>query len=284
MSDQDLRHLKQNNVKTDAVVEDTSAFSLQVFKQNLQNTRNILDKRTVNVEKRKRPINTLTLPQNLASFAVVLIGLCLLFLDKGTYHWVKDLPPQLGPLFRMLSNMGESWWMLIPSFVLIIVLLSCNVKKHDRRRKTQQLAFVIYSSYIFSTVAISGILVVILKWNIGRARPKLFEDVGAFYFDLFAWSGKYTSFPSGHATSAAAFSTALAFLFPRQKFPIIIFGLWVAFGRVFVGAHYPSDVIAGFALGSIVCILITRWFANRKIGFSYSRPKSIQRTLSFSGK
>ncbi|OEU92210.1 phosphoesterase [Streptomyces abyssalis] len=58
-----------------------------------------------------------------------------------------------------------------------------------------------------------------------------------------------TSFPSGHAASAAAFVTGVALESPRWGAAVAPLAAAVAFSRVFTGVHYPSDVLVGAALG-----------------------------------
>jgi len=59
-----------------------------------------------------------------------------------------------------------------------------------------------------------------------------------------------TSFPSGHAASAAAFSTAVVLELPWTCVPLVPLAAAVAASRVVIGVHYPSDVVAGAALGT----------------------------------
>lgn len=61
-----------------------------------------------------------------------------------------------------------------------------------------------------------------------------------------------TSFPSGHAASAAAFASAVALEIPALRVPLATLAGLVGFSRVATGAHYPSDVAAGFVLGATV--------------------------------
>lgn len=66
------------------------------------------------------------------------------------------------------------------------------------------------------------------------------------------------SFPSGHATSAFALATALSLRYPRPVIyiPLHIWALFVSYGRVYLGVHYPSDVLVGGAIGSGTAIAI----------------------------
>jgi undecaprenyl-diphosphatase len=57
------------------------------------------------------------------------------------------------------------------------------------------------------------------------------------------------SFPSGHATVAFACATVLALAVPRLRVPFFALAALIAFSRVYVGVHYPFDVLAGAVLG-----------------------------------
>lgn len=63
-----------------------------------------------------------------------------------------------------------------------------------------------------------------------------------------------TSFPSGHAASAAAFAAGVAIEKPRVAPPIALVAAAVACSRVYVGVHYPFDVAAGAAAGAAVAL------------------------------
>ena len=76
------------------------------------------------------------------------------------------------------------------------------------------------------------------------------------------------SFPSGHAATSFACATTLAFAFPRLAVPLYVLAAAIAYSRVYVGVHYPLDVLGGAVLG--VCIAIAlRWLT---AGLRRSRP------------
>ena len=67
-------------------------------------------------------------------------------------------------------------------------------------------------------------------------------------------SGGDSSFPSGHTVEAFAMAAALFTLFFRRKItvPIYIWAILVAYSRMALGVHYPSDVLAGIFIGSLL--------------------------------
>lgn len=69
-----------------------------------------------------------------------------------------------------------------------------------------------------------------------------------------------SSFPSGHAASAAAFATGVALENPYLALPVAALAAGVAASRVVTGVHYPTDVVAGAAVGVAAGLLTTRWW------------------------
>jgi len=92
-----------------------------------------------------------------------------------------------------------------------------------------------------------GIVTPLLKRAFGRARP--IEEEGAHSFHPL--SATHESFPSGHATNAFAFATAVAGHYDGWLVPAIVYSLagGVAMSRVNDRAHFPSDVLAGALIG-----------------------------------
>jgi undecaprenyl-diphosphatase len=59
------------------------------------------------------------------------------------------------------------------------------------------------------------------------------------------------SFPSGHAAAAFVIATLLAYFVPYLSLPVFAWAIAVGFSRIYLGVHYPTDILAGLALGII---------------------------------
>lgn len=121
------------------------------------------------------------------------------------------------------------------------------------------------SAALFVAAAVVGAVALsfVIKAGIERPRPDLVPHGTAVYT---------ASFPSGHATGAAATYLTLGALLarfqPRRRLKFFILGYAVALtfliglSRVYLGVHWPSDVLAGWTLGAswaLLCWLVARW-------------------------
>jgi undecaprenyl-diphosphatase len=72
------------------------------------------------------------------------------------------------------------------------------------------------------------------------------------------------SFPSGHAATSFAAATILSFAFPRLTPYLFVLAAAVAWSRVYVGVHYPLDVLGGAVLGALVATALRLLVTNRQ--------------------
>jgi undecaprenyl-diphosphatase len=102
----------------------------------------------------------------------------------------------------------------------------------------------------------------ILKYLFQRPRPcHEFENIR-----LLVGCGGSFSFPSGHAVNAFAVAATFSYFLKRVTLPVFFIAAIVAFSRIYVGVHYPSDVIAGAIWGAMIAgiiILLYKWSSKR---------------------
>lgn len=148
-------------------------------------------------------------------------------------HFHNRFTDFIFPLLSRIGNAGAIW-------LFIALCLGC--KKETRG----------FALMLFFSLALAHILSQILKPIIGRSRP--FVDFPCSRL-LIHTPGGY-SCPSGHSASSFAAATILWIADKRLGIIAVILASLIAFSRVFLFVHYPSDTIAGSLLGVLCAILI----------------------------
>lgn len=199
---------------------------------------------------------------------VVLIGFDL---DAGVTEWVRAWHSPLRDFMISHTDIALSQWYIYPAAVLVLIaaLADWGAPGSGGRKVWAN----IYTHALFLVAAMGTALMLtnIGKLVIGRGRPLFFDEYGILHLSPFAFNDQFASFPSGHSTNAAALTIILMMWLPRLRYLILAAGLFLAASRVAAQAHYPSDVIAGFTVGTLVTILWARWLAARGVAFE-TRP------------
>ncbi|WP_319532085.1 phosphatase PAP2 family protein [uncultured Cohaesibacter sp.] len=196
-----------------------------------------------------------------------LVALGFLFVDTAAIHWKGTISGETYSLFRSYTNIAKSEVMLVPAGLVILALGLIPWNRLDKASVATLAHVQMFGLYVFLAVAGSGISNNIIKMAIGRARPRYFDQFGATHFDAPGFSSGFQSFPSGHSATAGAMAIIFILLFPRLKWLWLACAFWIGVSRVVVGAHYPSDVVAGLAYGASFAWLLALWFANRRLLF-----------------
>ena len=197
--------------------------------------------------------------------------LAMLLLDRPVLHGMaalREASPAFDDWMTTATIIGDSGWMLAAT-ALPAAYATWLMRQRRSRLLRRGLATVRdVGLTAFATVGLLGLLAALLKLVIGRPRPTLFEELGAFGFQPFAFDFKINSLPSGHATTLFALAAILVLILPRWRWPILGLAALGALTRVAVGAHYVSDVIAGGALGYAGALGLARLAARQSVAFS----------------
>lgn len=203
----------------------------------------------------------------LAATAVLVAA--LIPFDPMISQRAQDLPSGIVTLNERITDFGTFSWMIYGSgFVVILAYVLRRVSKSAtggaRARTGGRL-----SLYFFLTIGATSALVHLFKLIVGRARPELFAEHGAYSLTPFAYDDLYSSFPSGHSAAVGAFFGAFSMLAPRLRPLFLVGALTIGISRVVVGAHYPSDVAAGLLLGLWTAVATAYLFARKEWLFRF---------------
>lgn len=200
----------------------------------------------------------------LLAVAAIAILLSMLFVDQAAIHAANRVPVWVNRAFNEFTDFGRSGKFLIPLGVLILLMTIIDAPWVVRGSRLVMAAVVVRLGFLFSAIALPGIVGSLFKNIIGRRRP---SDFGPFSYEPLSWQPKFASFPSGHATTAFGVLVAFGALFPRLRPLLWLYAILIALSRVVISAHYPSDVLAGALLGGFGALLVRNWFAARRLAF-----------------
>lgn len=166
--------------------------------------------------------------------------------DYGILHALQTIrTPLWDAVFRLITSLGDGGfiWILLSALLLI---------RKDTRRTGILCVLALLGSLLINNI--------ILKNMVARMRPfDRYEDL----IPLVARPQDF-SFPSGHTGSSFAAAVVMFLNLPRKwGIPAIILAVVIAFSRLYVGVHYPSDVLAGMVTGTAIAVGV--WLVAKKI-------------------
>lgn len=147
-------------------------------------------------------------------------------------------------IFHDITKIGDSQYSLILLLLLFLVY-------HQKAP-----LFAHKMVYLFSSVAISGIFVDIVKIIVGRLRPDMLFEHNLYGLVWFKIGSEFNSLPSGHSATAFALCMGLTLLFPKYKYLYIFIAILVVMSRVVLNFHYLSDTIIGGLSGGLIAFII----------------------------
>ena len=109
-----------------------------------------------------------------------------------------------------------------------------------------------------ATLAISQVITYSLKSLLGRERPyNILKNLNTFGIIL-----KDYSFPSGHTSASFSIATTIALNMPKLSILVLSIALFVGISRIYLGVHYPTDVVAGIVIGVGSAIVVHLYLIN----------------------
>lgn len=170
--------------------------------------------------------------------------------DEGVLTWIGDnlRADWLDPLMVVYTKLGNSGLVFI---VLAVVLLLFR----KTRRAGASAAVALGAGALCTNL--------VIKPLVARPRPWVVMEG----WQTLVTSDDMNSFPSGHTTAAFAFGVALCAVLPQKwaKAAALIAAALMGFSRLYVGVHFPTDVLAGALIGT-VCGLLGAWVTGKVIG------------------
>jgi undecaprenyl-diphosphatase len=160
--------------------------------------------------------------------------------DIGILYWLQDhvVCSFMTPVMKIATTLGNG------GIIWILLCLALMIPKSTRKIGiTAALALAIVS--ILNNIIIKNI--------VARPRPFTYADI-----ELLINAPKSYSFPSGHA--ASSFATATAVFLGNRNLGIValVIAALIAFSRMYLFVHYPSDVCVGAIEGIFTAIIISK--------------------------
>ena len=171
---------------------------------------------------------------------VIFMWNTLLELDGNILLWIQENVRNdfLTPIMTFITHLGDSGWFLI---ALAVVLLL--------RKKTRPVGFLTACS-LLGSLLINNLL---LKNLVARIRP--YEVVEGLHRIIEAQVD--LSFPSGHAGSSFAAAVVIFLVCPKKAgIPALVLAFLIMLSRLYVGVHYPTDVLAGMVTGTLIAVCV----------------------------
>ena len=188
-------------------------------------------------------------------------------IDTTVFYAINHLPHGWlsDGFFGMLSGLGDG------GFIWFVIGIWLIVREEKRDK------------HFFLPLGVTGMLSwffseVLVKSVVTRIRPSnVLENVVSIGFP------NGYSFPSSHATLAFALAVVLSYKEPKRKKLFYSLAILIAFSRIYLGYHFPGDVLAGAALGTVIGYGVVTWysyFIKRHVPFrKTSRKNKKKRSL-----
>jgi undecaprenyl-diphosphatase len=173
------------------------------------------------------------------------------YLDDSVWNFIAHHQNRaIRNVMRNVSRFGD--W---PSHVALgLLLLGIALVRGSKKWARVFLSMLI-------AMALAGVAGHVIKRAIPRARPSVKSEL---HWGGPRFSTKYHSFPSGHVGASTAFFGVLFFARRRIGLPCFAIPILIGFSRMYIGAHYLSDVVCAAILGVLCALAVAHFLLLRK--------------------
>ncbi len=167
-------------------------------------------------------------------FVLALFGVCMIVLDPIIRSRTLIINDDINYIFQYITRLGDAVY-------AIPLVMSIFIGAYYRYPQSRLHSVEGFCKTIM-TMLMGTIVINLGKSVIGRSRPKLFQEFGAYHFKPFNMQYEYLSFPSGHTMTFGLLAFSMALIFPKYRFLWYASAVLVGISRIILGAHYTSDV------------------------------------------
>lgn len=162
-------------------------------------------------------------------------------IDASFFQAIFGLAHQSAPL----DFFGVFFAQYLPYILMLVFLLWLFFERDWRRR------FYNFALTALAVIAARGLLVELFRFIYFRSRPELMLSIAPLIGTPDA-----PAFPSGHAATFFALAAAVYLVKKRTGIWFLAAAALISLGRVFVGVHWPSDVLAGALIGILSALAV----------------------------
>jgi len=197
-------------------------------------------------------------------------GASALWIDLPLAVWIKrSVSEGVNESFEWVGEMGESGRYIGVALAFYVIGLVGLARGWRNPVRMSYASMARGSLLMLSTMAVGGLVVLVLKRSVARARPELYFEKGIYGLgESFSRSQLFNSFPSSHTYAAFAVAVVLGILAPRWRWVFLLLAALVAVSRLVNLDHYLSDVMT--AAG--IAVLVGHVLAPRVLDAQYQWP------------